>query len=46
MPTFEAWAEAFRGDLYFYSVDHDLRDKLHEIDGDKCPVVMTSDTSR
>jgi pimeloyl-ACP methyl ester carboxylesterase len=37
-------SEAFRGDLYFYSVDHDLRGKLHEIDGDKCPVVMTTGT--
>ena len=33
-------SEAFKGDLYFYSVDHDLRDKLSEIDGDQCPVVM------
>jgi pimeloyl-ACP methyl ester carboxylesterase len=33
-------SEAFKGDLYFYSVDHDLREKLHEIDGNRCPVVM------
>jgi pimeloyl-ACP methyl ester carboxylesterase len=33
-------SEAFKGDLYFYSVDHDLRGKLGEIDGDRCPVVM------
>lgn len=33
-------SEAFKGDLHFYSVDHDLRGRLHEIDGDKCPVVM------
>jgi pimeloyl-ACP methyl ester carboxylesterase len=33
-------SEAFKGDLYFYSVDHDLRDRLHEIDGNRCPVVM------
>lgn len=33
-------SEAFKGDLYFYSVDHDLRDKLQDIDGEKCPVVM------
>jgi pimeloyl-ACP methyl ester carboxylesterase len=33
-------SEAFKGDLYFYSVDHDLRDRLGEIDGDRCPVVM------
>ncbi|MDP8951094.1 MAG: alpha/beta fold hydrolase, partial [Actinomycetota bacterium] len=30
-------SEAFRGDLYFYSVDHDLRGRLGEIDGEKCP---------
>ncbi|ACY95624.1 MULTISPECIES: alpha/beta fold hydrolase [Thermomonospora] len=33
-------SEAFKGDLYFYSVDHDLRDRLGEIDGDRCPLVM------
>jgi pimeloyl-ACP methyl ester carboxylesterase len=33
-------AESFRGDLYFYSVDHDLREHLREIDGERCPVVM------
>lgn len=33
-------SEAFKGDLHFYSVDHDLRGRLHEIDGDKCHVVM------
>jgi pimeloyl-ACP methyl ester carboxylesterase len=33
-------SEAFKGDLYFYSVDHDLRGKLHEIDGERCPVIM------
>lgn len=37
-------SEAFRGDLYFYSVDHDLRGKLGEIDTDRCPVVMTTGT--
>lgn len=37
-------AEAFKGDLYFYSVDHDLRDKLGQIDGEKCPVVMMTGT--
>ena len=37
-------AEAFKGDLYFYSVDHDLRDKLGQIDGEKCPVVMLTGT--
>ncbi len=33
-------SEAFKGDLYFYSVDHDLRGKLQEIDGERCPIVM------
>jgi pimeloyl-ACP methyl ester carboxylesterase len=33
-------AEAFKGDLYLYSVDHDLRGRLHEIDTERCPVVM------
>jgi pimeloyl-ACP methyl ester carboxylesterase len=33
-------SEAFKGDLYFYSVDHDLRGRLHEIDGERCRVVM------
>lgn len=33
-------SEVFKGDLYFYSVDHDLRGKLQDIDGEKCPVVM------
>ena len=33
-------AEAFKGDLHFYSVDHDLREELQNIDGHKCPVVM------
>jgi pimeloyl-ACP methyl ester carboxylesterase len=33
-------SEAFRGDLYFYSVDHDLRGRLGEIDTSECPLVM------
>ena len=33
-------SEAFKGDLYFYSVDHDLRGRLEEIDGERCPVVI------
>jgi pimeloyl-ACP methyl ester carboxylesterase len=37
-------SEAFKGDLYFYSVDHHLRGKLQEIDGAKCPVVMLTGT--
>jgi len=37
-------SEAFRGDLYFYSEDHDLRGRLGDIDTDKCPVVMMTGT--
>ena len=37
-------SEAFRGDLYFYSVDHDLRDLLAKIDARRCPVVMMTGT--
>jgi pimeloyl-ACP methyl ester carboxylesterase len=33
-------SEAFRGDLYFYSVEHDLRGKLDQIDGGRCPVII------
>ena len=33
-------SEAFKGDLHFYSVDHDLRGKLEDIDTDQCAVVM------
>ncbi len=33
-------SEAFRGDLYFYSVDHDMRGRLEEIDTTRCPVVI------
>ena len=33
-------SEAFRGDLHYYSVEHDLRDRLDEIDTDRCPVVI------
>jgi pimeloyl-ACP methyl ester carboxylesterase len=33
-------SEAFKGDLYFYSVDHDLRGRLEEIDGERCPIVI------
>lgn len=28
----------FKGDLYYYSVDHDYRDKLDQIDGSRCPL--------
>lgn len=37
-------SEAFKGDLYFYSVDHDLRSELQNIDGRRCPVVMMTGT--
>jgi pimeloyl-ACP methyl ester carboxylesterase len=37
-------SESFKGDLYFYSVEHDLRDKLDQIDGERCPVVMLTGT--
>src|SRR3954452_4468702 len=33
-------SEAFRGDLYYYSVDHDLRGRLDEIDTDRWPGLM------
>ena len=33
-------SEAFRGDLYYYSVDHDLRGKLGDIDGERCPLIL------
>ncbi len=37
-------SEVFKGDLYFYSVDHDLRGKLGNIDTRRCPVVMMTAT--
>jgi pimeloyl-ACP methyl ester carboxylesterase len=37
-------SEAFKGDLYFYSVDHDLRRDLDRIDARRCPVVMMTGT--
>jgi len=33
-------SEAFKGDLYYYSVDHDLRGTLDQIDTSRCPLVM------
>jgi pimeloyl-ACP methyl ester carboxylesterase len=30
----------FKGDLYFYRVDSDLRDRVADIDGDLCPVYL------
>ncbi len=50
-PAAERWAtwfyytqgsDPFRGDLYYYAVEHDLRDRLGEIDTRRCPVVMMS----
>jgi len=37
-------AESFKGDLHFYSVDHDLRGKLEQIQGDKVKVIMLTGT--
>ena len=37
-------SEVFKGDLFFYSVDHDLRGKLGGIDTRRCPVVMMTGT--
>ena len=37
-------SEAFKGDLYFYSVDHDMTGKLSEIDTKLCPVIMMTGT--
>jgi len=33
-------AEVLKGDLYFYSMDHDLREHLSAIDTTRCPLVM------
>jgi pimeloyl-ACP methyl ester carboxylesterase len=30
----------FKGDLYYYSVDHDYRDKLEELDATECPLYV------
>jgi pimeloyl-ACP methyl ester carboxylesterase len=30
----------FKGDLYFYSVDHDMRETVQKIDTKKCPLFM------
>jgi pimeloyl-ACP methyl ester carboxylesterase len=32
------WPPAFRGDLYYYVVDYDLRDEAHKIDTRRTPV--------
>jgi pimeloyl-ACP methyl ester carboxylesterase len=33
-------SEAFKGDLYFYSVDHDLREDIDKIDASNTPLVL------
>ena len=30
----------FKGDLHFYMIDGDIRDKISKIDTDKCPVYL------
>ena len=32
------WPPAFLGDLWYYTVDYDIRDRAHEIDTTKCAV--------
>ncbi|MFN4088292.1 MAG: alpha/beta fold hydrolase [Alphaproteobacteria bacterium] len=32
----------FKGDLYFYAIDGDIRDRLPEIDASRCPLHMLS----
>jgi len=32
----------FKGDLYFYSVDHDYRDKLDQVKADECPLYIVN----
>lgn len=32
----------FKGDLYYYSVDHDYREKLDEIDATECPLYVVN----
>ena len=38
-------SEAFKGDLYFYSVDHDLRAQARGHRRRRCPVVMMTGTT-
>jgi len=32
----------FKGDLYFYSVDHDYREKLGDVDATRCPLYVVN----
>lgn len=32
----------FKGDLYYYSVDHDYRDKLDQVDAEECPLYVVN----
>ncbi|WP_440006251.1 alpha/beta fold hydrolase [Halomicrococcus sp. SG-WS-1] len=32
----------FKGDLYYYSVDHDYRDKLDQVKADECPLYIVN----
>lgn len=32
----------FKGDLYYYSVDHDYREKLEELDASECPLYVVN----
>ncbi|GAB3026944.1 alpha/beta fold hydrolase [Natronobiforma cellulositropha] len=32
----------FKGDLYYYSVDHDYRDKLDQVNADECPLFIVN----
>jgi pimeloyl-ACP methyl ester carboxylesterase len=32
----------FKGDLYYYSVDHDYRGKLENVDAEECPLYVVN----
>ncbi|WP_435181493.1 alpha/beta fold hydrolase [Halorussus sp. AFM4] len=32
----------FKGDLYYYSVDHDYRDKLDQVNAEECPLYVVN----
>ncbi|WP_458210959.1 alpha/beta fold hydrolase [Haladaptatus sp. NG-SE-30] len=32
----------FKGDLYYYSVDHDYRDKLDQVNAEECPLYIVN----